>query len=241
LTDDPGLPSSASFLASLSQVPQILPPEKLSSLESLSKDGKLTDETLVTTLGEQGLVLIAFGLAAANNSLLLSNLSADQAQALAALGEHIKRFSPALLEHPKIREMAKGLLTEPSPRDAKEEKGKNEQPFDDISGMRAIPTYLDSDGVLTPTIRAQISFTNRAQFPPISLRLFDVSFLAWAFLSSLAHSLESSARVAKAGLLDEEELHGVRNYLEDFDSEIRRIKAALGEANSIDSGNDSTR
>jgi hypothetical protein len=209
----------------LQRFAEILPSEKLQSLQTSSEQGTLTDGLLLQRLGIDGQTLIGLGLAASTNAAFLHALPEGYLSQLRELGEHVKANAPALLEHPKIRSIAQKFSEAADRPDAN--LSERELPFDDISGVRTSPTYLSVSERLIPTIRAAISFSNRKDFPSISLRFGDVAFLTTALLGSLANAIEDCDRVAACGLLEIRELEGIRQWLAEMDAELSKLKSGL--------------
>jgi hypothetical protein len=218
------------LLASLERFAEVLPSEKLRTVQKLYERDALTDEILVKEIGETGLLLAAFGSAASSVATILQTAPANIATRIQALREHVNSTAPALFNYPRIKALAQRFVeTAPS----NEEQRDKAFPFDDIDGFRAATTYLDRDGEFTPTVRLEVTFTNRAALPALSLRLVDVAFLASSLLGSLAAALESSARLSPLGLLDESELDGARAHLESFTNELDRIRSILSAPSAV--------
>src|SRR5207253_7134094 len=109
-------------LGDLQRSSEILPSAKLQSLQRLSEEGQLTDESMIKEIGERGLLLIAFGVAASNDPSLLRTAPTDYIARLTELGEHVKSSAPALLANSRIQELAQrfaasGVVTELSDAD----------------------------------------------------------------------------------------------------------------------------
>jgi hypothetical protein len=212
------------LLALLERFAEILPSEPLRSLQSASQQGELTDKLLTQRLSAQGQSLIGFGVATSTNAALLQGLPETHLTRLTELGEYIKSHAPVLLEHPRIQDIAREIAAslDQSAQEA-------DLPYDDISAIRAAHTYLSVGGRLVPTVRVAISFSNREDFQPLSLRLIDVAHLAIAFTGTLTQVVENSKKVARSGLLDASELDDVRQMLVELDSELSKLKSGLEE------------
>jgi hypothetical protein len=212
-----------SFAEDLQCLDELLPNEKLARFQHLSEHGTLTDEILAKEANPRGLLLLAFGAAVIEVPEILEGIPSNlnsQAQELVA---RAKSSAPSLLQDPRIKSLARRFIDK-APREGRRPLPL---PFDDIDEFNATVNYLDSEGELTPTVRMHISFTNREPLPIVSLRLVDMAFLANGFLGSLGTALESALRLSRARLLDEDEIEGVRHYLDDLAQEISRVRSLV--------------
>jgi hypothetical protein len=212
------------LMESLGHISEVLPREKLRALQKAAEQGALTDEILVKEIGDRGLLLVAFGAAASSSTAIRQTTPPDIVSRVEELMAHVNSFAPVLFNHPRIKAMAQRFAETAQPSDDPPDRAL---PFDDINGIRGATTHLDLDGEFTPTVRLEISFTNRPALPVLSLRLVDIAFLASSLLSSLAAALESSARLAPHGLLDKSELEGPRAHLESLTDELARVSSYL--------------
>ena len=212
------------LMESLGRIAEVLPKEKLRALQKLAEQRALTDEILVKEIGDRGLLLVAFGAAASGSTAILQTTPPDLVSRIEELIAHVKSFAPSLFDQPRIKAAAQRFVETAQPSDEQLDKSL---PFDDIDGILGATTYLELDGEFTPTVRLEISFTNRPALPVLSLRLVDIAFLASSLLSSLAAALESSARLAPHGLLDKSELEGPRAHLKSLTDELARVSSHL--------------
>jgi hypothetical protein len=212
------------LIAALERRTEILPAEKLRKLQKRASEGDLTGEDLAKELGEQGMLLVTFALASANEPAILRAAPKDVISSVAELEEAIQESAPALFEHTRIRTIAENMA-----RRAKRshDGGQAAPSFDDLEGIRLLAAYLDFDGKLTPVVRATLEFSNREPAVSLSLRLMDLAFLITALTSSLAEAVDTAGRLAQAELLDTNEIAAVHKHMADLTKGLDRLEAGL--------------
>jgi hypothetical protein len=210
-----------SLIESLTRSAELLSADILRSLEELAQRSTLTDAELIKQVGEAGLMLITFGAAATQDPSIVENappIIEEQARDLTA---RLQSLAPTLLRQPRIESMARVF--------AEQLVGRTEpfKPYDDLTSVRAILTYLNASSVLVPAVRTEFLFANRKPIGPMSLRLVDVAFLISALTGNLAEALESVSRVSEGGMLDKDELDGLDEAVERLSSEVNNVAALL--------------
>jgi len=210
------------LIANLKRDAEVLPQEKLRALQLLSDRGALGDEALLKEIGEPGLLLLAFAVAASEEAALLEGVDEPLVQKMQELIARVNTTAPALFKHKRIEATARAFVNV-----ATGEVDPSSLPFDDLSGVRASPLYLGLGDKLGPLLRLQLEFTNRPPLPPLTFRLLDVAFLTSALLGSLTSAVESSEKLIRNGLLDESETQAVREFVKEFGTTLDQLKAAL--------------
>ena len=217
-------PQSTHFETDVRRFGELLPDEKLRRLQQFAEQGTLTDEILAEEVDSTGMKLLAFGAAVAEAPEVLEGIPSNLNNRVREIIQRVKSSAPLLLEHPSIKSLAR-IFVDRAPR----EERPPLLPFDDVGGFSATVNHIDLDGELTPTLRVQVSFTNREALPILSLRLVDMAFLTNGFLESLGTALESALRLSQAKLLDEREIDGVRHYLDDLTEGVARVRSLVDE------------
>jgi hypothetical protein len=212
----------------------ILASEKLSSLQLSAGNKQLTDSALVDAIGEEGLALAALGLAGHLDEKFRDTFSQKVGRDLSSVYNHVLKYAPSLLEHPRLGLLSQRLLSGPSQGeendgDDSEDDLDEASTFDDIFSVRAFAMFIASGDSasfeMTPITRLEIFRAEKGGKLTLDLRTRDLAFLAQAVIGSLNKTLISVRSVKDKGLLDEDELNGVKSMID----EIARDSVTLSE------------